>query len=104
MSAEEGNTASPSRSCVENAAGVMVYYAAERTLMPRLSAALGMMALVFGGAIMTMVAAVRYAGLEMRFRREGVGAPGHGLPLGVLFTLFVMVIGIVIGIILAKVR
>lgn len=60
--------------------------------------------LVLGGSLMAIVAAIRYIGLERRFRRDGCGAPGHGLPLGVLFTLFVAVIGIAIAGFLAMVR
>jgi uncharacterized membrane protein YidH (DUF202 family) len=60
--------------------------------------------LVLGGSLMAVVAAIRYTGLELRFRREGCGAPGHGLPLGVLFTLFVAVIGVVVAIFLMTVR
>ena len=60
--------------------------------------------LVLGGAAVAVVAAIRYSGLEKRFRRDGCGAPGHGLPLGVFFTLFVAFVGIAIGIYLATVR
>ena len=60
--------------------------------------------LVLGGAAMAVVAAIRYTGIEKRFRREGCGAPGHGLPLGVFFTLFVALVGVAIGIFLAMVR
>lgn len=60
--------------------------------------------LVLGGSAMAIVAAVRYTGLEKRFRREGCGAPGHGLPLGVFFTLFVALIGVAISIFLTTVR
>ncbi len=132
-------TTRPAMTYVEEAACVMVYYAAERTLMAWVRVALGMMALgfvidrfslvlrmlprqagvamhptvysfwsgtvlVLGGSVMAIVAAIRYIGLERRFRRDGCGAPGHGLPLGVLFTLFVAVIGIAIAGFLAMVR
>jgi putative membrane protein len=60
--------------------------------------------LVLGGALMAVVAAIRYTGLELRFRRDGCGAPGHGLPLGVLFTLFVALIGVAIAAYLTTVR
>lgn len=128
-----------SMSYEEASACAMVYYAAERTLMAWLRAALGMMALgfvidrfdlvlrmmprqpgtlahpiiesfwpgtllVLGGSLMAVVAAIRYTGLELRFRRDGCGAPGHGLPLGVLFTLFVALIGVVIASYLMTVR
>jgi putative membrane protein len=139
VNAEANDKTPQDRSYLENAACVMVYYAAERTLMAWVRAALGMMALgfvidrfglvlrmmpgsvslahhptiysfwtgavlVFGGSATAIVAAIRYAGLERRFRREGCGAPGHGLPLGVFFTLFVACTGIAIGIFLATVR
>jgi putative membrane protein len=60
--------------------------------------------LVLGGSVMAIVAAIRYTGLERRFQREGCGAPGHGLPLGVFFTLFVALIGVAISIFLTTVR
>ena len=60
--------------------------------------------LVLCGAVMAVVAAVRYIGLELRVRREGCRAPGHGLPLGVLFTLLVALIGFAIALFLATVR
>lgn len=139
MNAEADDQKSPLHTYIEETASVMVYYAAERTLMAWLRAALGMMALgfvidrfglvlrmmpgsenlaqhpttysfwtgtvlVFGGAATAIVAAIRYTGLEKRFRREGCPAPGHGLPLGVFFTLFVAFIGIAIGVYLTTVR
>lgn len=123
----------------EEASCALVYYAAERTLMSWIRAALGMMALgfvidrfglvlrmmptqpgipthptfysfwsgtvlVLGGAVMAVVAAIRYIGLERRFRREGCGAPGHGLPLGLVFTLLIALIGFAIALFLATVR
>lgn len=60
--------------------------------------------LVLGGTLMAVVAAIRYIGLERRFRRDRCGAPGHGLPLGVLFTLLVALIGFAITLFLATVR
>ena len=60
--------------------------------------------LVLGGALMAVVAAVRYTGIELRFRRDGCGAPGHGLPLGVLFALFIAAMGVAIATFLAMVR
>ena len=57
-----------------------------------------------GCGVVVVVAAVRYIGLELRFRREGCGAPGHGLPLAVLFTLLVALIGFAIALFLATVR
>jgi inner membrane protein YidH len=139
VSPEENDKTPPARSYLEESACAMVYYAAERTLMAWVRAALGMMALgfvidrfglvlrmmpgaanlahhpttysfwtgtvlVLGGALTAVVAAIRYTGLEKRFRREGCGAPGHGLQLGVFFTLFVAFVGIAIGIFLATVR
>ena len=60
--------------------------------------------LVLGGSVTAIVAAIRYTGLGRRFKREGCGAPGHGLPLGVFFTLFVAFIGVAISIFLTTVR
>ncbi|MGH8291460.1 MAG: YidH family protein [Steroidobacteraceae bacterium] len=60
--------------------------------------------LVLGGVAMAVVAAIRYGGLELRFRRDGCGAPGHGLPLGVCFALFLAVVGVAIAYYLVTVR
>lgn len=139
MSFEQSDNAPRHKTYAEEAACVMVYYAAERTLMAWIRVALGMMALgfvidrfglvlrmmpntadmnhspttysfwtgtvlVLGGSLMAIVAAIRYTGLERRFKREGCGAPGHGLQLGVFFTLFVALIGVAISIFLTTVR
>ena len=142
MSTKESDNTPRPKSYTEQAACVMVYYAAERTLMSWIRVALGMMALgfvidrfglvlrmmpqaaqsahtihspttysfltgtvlVLGGSLMAIVAAVRYTGLERRFKHEGCGAPGHGLELGVFFTLFVAFIGVAISIFLTTVR
>jgi len=138
-SAEESNDEPVVRPYAERTACIMVYYAAERTLMAWIRVALAMMAfgfvvdrfglvlrmmphmagaaskpatysfwtgsvLVFGGSVLAVVAAVRYIGLEIRFRREGCEAPGHGLPLGVFFTLFTALVGVAIGVFLVTVR
>jgi inner membrane protein YidH len=58
-------------------------------------------ALVMGGVAMAVVAAIRYFGLELRFRRDGCGAPGHGLPLGVSSAVFLAVVGAIIAYYLA---
>lgn len=60
--------------------------------------------LVLSGSLMAFVGAIRYAGLEKGFRREGCGAPGHGLPLAVFFALLVALIGLVIAVFLSVVR
>ena len=138
MSTEAGE-APRHKTYTEEAACVMVYYAAERTLMAWVRVALGMMALgfvidrfglvlrlmphaaqlphhpttysfwtgsvlVLGGSVTAVAAAIRYTGLELRFRREGCGAPGHGLPMGVFFTLFVALVGVAISVFLTTVR
>lgn len=137
MTAQDSDDTASAGSYAEEAARAMVYYAAERTLMSWLRAALGMMALgfvidrlglvltslsratgvvsgttsfwtgsllIFGGSAMAIVAALRYSGIERRYRREGVSAPGHGLPLGIAAILFVALIGVVIGTVLALAR
>lgn len=60
--------------------------------------------LIFGGAAMAIVAAIRYSGIARRYRREGVSAPGHGLSLGIVATVAAATIGIVIGTFLAVAR
>jgi inner membrane protein YidH len=138
VSGKEGGQLAQSMTFAERCSFTLVYYAAERTLMSWIRAALGMMALgfvidrfglvlrmlpvhdgnlpsteysfwtgsvlVFGGAAMAFTAAIRYAGIEKRYRREGCDAPGHGLPLGVFYTALVGIVGIVLGFILAAVR
>ena len=137
LNAAETDEGPAAHSYSEQAARAMVYYAAERTLMAWLRAALGMMALgfvidrlslvlstvtakdaaisqsysfwsgsalVFGGVAMAIVAALRYGGIAARYRREGVAAPGHGLPLGIAATVAVAVIGLVIGVFLVVAR
>lgn len=138
MSGEEKERQAQSWTLAERCSFTLVYYAAERTLMSWIRAALGLMALgfvidrfglvlrmlpghsaslpsteysfwtgsalVFGGAAMAFTAAIRYAGLERRYRRDGCDAPGHGLPLGVVYTALVGLAGVVLGFILAAVR
>jgi len=60
--------------------------------------------LVIGGSAVAIVAAIRYIGIELRYRRVGYRAPGNGLPLGIFFTVVVALIGIAIGVYLAMVR
>lgn len=59
---------------------------------------------VLAGSFVAVIAAIRYSGLERRFQREGCGITGHGLTLGVLFSLFVALIGVVISMLLITVR
>jgi inner membrane protein YidH len=61
-------------------------------------------ALVLAGSLVAIVAAIRYIALERRFQRECCGSTGHGLTLGVIFCLFVALIGVTISIILTTVR
>lgn len=50
-------------------------------------------ALVVAGSLMALVAAVRYSGLAMAYRREGIKGPGHGLLLGICFTAALAIFG-----------
>lgn len=138
MSSKPNESILKRRTFAEQSSFTLVYYAAERTLMSWIRAALGMMALgfvidrfglvlrmfpghndtlpsieysfwtgsvlVFGGAAMAFTAAIRYAWIERRYRREGCDAPGHGLPLGIFYTVLVGLVGVVLGFILAAVR
>jgi inner membrane protein YidH len=61
-------------------------------------------ALVLAGSLIAVVAAIRYIALERRFQRECCGVTGHGLTLGVIFCLFVALIGVAISLILTTVR
>jgi len=54
-------------------------------------------ALVVGGSVMAVVAAIRYTGLAYGYRREGIAVPGHGLLLGVFFTVLIALAGAVIA-------
>lgn len=60
--------------------------------------------LVLAGSLVAVIASGRYIALERRFQRECCGTTGHGLTLGVIFSLFVALSGVVIFIILTKVR
>lgn len=53
--------------------------------------------LVVIGALMAGVAAVRYGHFALMYRREQTTRPGHGLLLGVLFTVLVAAAGTVIA-------
>ena len=110
----------------------LVYFAAERTLMAWIRAALGLMALGFvidrfalvlrttvlqaggtwhrtafslwagaalvvAGALMALVAAVRYARFALRYQREGDTEPGHGLGPALFFTVLVSLAGVMIA-------
>lgn len=110
----------------------LVYFAAERTLMSWIRAALGLMALGFVidrfglvvrtvtphadtiaqtitlsflagaglvavGALMAVVAAVRYTRFMVRYRQTGDTEPGYGLEPAILFTVAVGLGGAVIA-------
>lgn len=110
----------------------LVYFAAERTLMAWIRAALGLMALGFVidrfglvvrtmaphagrtvqtstlsflsgaglvavGALMAVVAAVRYTRFMVRYRQTGDTEPGYGLEPAILFTVAVGLIGAAIA-------
>ena len=49
------------------------------------------------GAIMAVVAAVRYTLFALHFRHDQATRPGHGILLGVVFTVIVAVMGFVIA-------
>ena len=110
----------------------LVYFAAERTLLAWIRAALGLMALGFVidrfglvvrtmtpqvgtniqpaafsflagaglvvvGALMAVVAAVRYMRFLRRYRRSGDTEPGYGLEPAIFFTAVVAVAGALIA-------
>ena len=113
----------------------LVYFAAERTLMSWLRAALGLMALgfvidrfslvlrqitpnvvehyyrafsfwggtmvVLVGSILALVASIRYTLFAIHYRHDTghdqTTRPGHGIILGVIFTVIVAVIGFVVA-------
>jgi putative membrane protein len=109
----------------------LVYFAAERTLMSWVRAALGLMGLgfvidrfglvfrqfapeaaphyskafsfwggtvlVLVGAVMALVAAVRYWMFAHEYRFVHATRPGHGIMLGVLFTVIVALLGFVVA-------
>ncbi|HUJ87986.1 MAG TPA: DUF202 domain-containing protein [Burkholderiales bacterium] len=110
----------------------LVYFAAERSLMAWIRAALGLMALGFVidrfglvvramalqpgkviqtsalsflaraglvilGALMAVVAAVRYTHFAWRYRQSGDTDPGYGLSPAIFFTLVVALAGAVIA-------
>ena len=110
----------------------LVYFAAERTLMAWIRAALGLMALGFVidrfglvvrtisphvdkitqpsvmtflagagsvvlGALMAVVAAVRYAHFAWRYRRTGDVEPGSGLGPAIFFTAVVALTGALVA-------
>lgn len=110
----------------------LVYFAAERTLMAWIRAALGLMALgfvidrfglvvrtmsphvgtifqpstfsflagaglVIVGALMAVVAAVRYMHFVWRYRKTGDTAPGYGLESAIFFTVVVALAGALIA-------
>ncbi len=110
----------------------LVYFAAERTLMAWIRAALGLMALgfvidrfglvvramaaqsgdifhsstfsflagaglVIVGALLAVVAAVRYTHFALRYRQSGDTEPGYGLMPAILFTIVVSLAGVLIA-------
>lgn len=113
----------------------LVYFAAERTLMAWLRAALGLMALgfvidrfglvlrqitpnmamhysrafsfwggsmvVLVGSILALVASIRYTLFALHYHRDlrhdQTTRPGHGIILGIIFTVVVAVIGFVVA-------
>jgi putative membrane protein len=109
----------------------LVYFAAERTLMAWVRAALGLMALgfvvdrftlvlrqiaptasihyskafafwggtflVLMGSILALVAALRYSLFAYHFRHEHSTWPGHGIVLGVIFTVIVAILGFIVA-------
>ncbi len=110
----------------------LVYFAAERTLMAWIRAALGLMALGFvidrfglvvrtmtphvdkfiqpstfsflagaglvvAGALMAVVAAVRYAHFLRRYRQTGDTDPGYGLEPAIFFTVVVGLAGAIVA-------
>ena len=110
----------------------LVYFAAERTLMAWIRAALGLMALgfvidrfglvvramatqpgdifhsstfsflagaglVIVGALLAVVAAVRYTHFAWRYRQSGDTEPGYGLAPAILFTIVVSLAGALIA-------
>jgi putative membrane protein len=110
----------------------LVYFAAERTLMAWIRAALGLMALgfvidrfglvvrtmaphvakfiqpstfsflagaglVIAGALMAVVAAVRYTHFVLRYRQTGDTEPGYGLEPAIFFTVVVGLAGALIA-------
>jgi putative membrane protein len=124
-SGEDGPTANPTGQ-------YLVYFAAERTLMAWIRAALGLMALGFVidrfglvvrtvaprageiiqpaafsflagaglvvvGALMAVVAAVRYTHFVRRYRQTGDTEPGYGLEPAIFFTVVVALAGALIA-------
>lgn len=109
----------------------LVYFAAERTLMSWVRAALGLMGLgfvidrfglvlrqlapsvlaqhskafsfwggtllVLVGAVMASVAALRYWLFARNYRHGESTRPGHGIMLGIVFTVIVAVLGFVVA-------
>ena len=109
----------------------LVYFAAERTLMAWVRAALGLMGLgfvidrfglvlrnivpaaaphyskafsfwggtllVLVGAVMALVAALRYWLFARDYRHVHATRPGHGILMGVLFTVIVGLLGFVVA-------
>ena len=131
MSAPGGDS-TQAETASERTGRQLVYFAAERTLMAWIRAALAMMALGFVidrfglvvhavapqlgkavqssamsflagaglvvvGALLAMVAAVRYAHFAWRYKRSGDTEPGYGLSFALVFTVVVAVAGAIIA-------
>ena len=60
-------------------------------------------ALVAAGALMAVVAAVRYLRFAMGYHRHNGTGPRHGILMGVLFSMVVALIGIAIAVFLIRV-
>jgi inner membrane protein YidH len=60
-------------------------------------------ALVAAGALMALVAAVRYFRFSMDYHRQGGTRPRHGIVLGVVFSVIVALFGIAIAVFLIRV-
>ena len=56
--------------------------------------------LVVVGAVMALVAALRYWRFAHHYRHEGDTRPGHGIMLGVVFTALISVLGFVVALFL----
>ena len=126
-----GSDPDPELPVAERAGRHLVYFAAERTLMAWIRAALALMALGFVidrfglvvrmapqlgktaesstlsfmagaglvvvGALVAVVAAVRYTHFALRYRQTGDTEPGYGLEFALVFTAIVAVAGAVIA-------
>ena len=60
--------------------------------------------LVLVGALMALVAAIRYWHFAYEYRRKEATTPGHGILLGVIFTIIIAVLGFVVAGVLLTVK